>query len=153
MGHTGQTGHFVILRWVADPLLLSAKEGRRVNHRVRTVAQTGKLDGGLLLHGDDSAAAQGTAAATTASAPGNPAGGGGGTTAAAAVVTTTITATSTATTITTTTTTAAAASSAAGTATPCAAPGRRGGQRLPWCAEKSKFTRAWIGLEGWTEWV
>lgn len=87
MGHTGQTRHFVILRRVADPLLLSAKKGCRVNHRVRAVAQTGKLDGGLLLHGNDSAAAQGTAATAATSAPGSPAGGRGGTTPAAPAAT------------------------------------------------------------------
>jgi len=125
MGHTGQTRHFVIFRWIADPLLLSTKEGRRVNHRVRAMAQAGELDGGFLFHGDDSAAAQGAAATATASAPGSPAGGRGRT---AATATITITATSTATTITTTTTTAATASSSA---TPCAVPSRRGGERLP----------------------
>lgn len=77
MGHTGQTRYFVVFGWVADPLLLAAQEGRRVDHRVRTVAQACELDGGLLLHGNDPAAAQRTAAATTASTSGSPAGGRG----------------------------------------------------------------------------
>lgn len=53
MGHTGQTRHFVVLGWIADPLLLTAQEGRRVDHRVRAVAQAGQFDGGLLLHSND----------------------------------------------------------------------------------------------------
>ena len=130
MGHTGQTRHFVVLGWIADPLLLTAQKGRRVDHRVRAVAQAGQFDGGLLLHSNDSTPAEGTG--TAAAATGSRATAGART----APSTTRATTTTGSTTVTTATTASTASAAAtASTTTSRAASGRRGRQRLPWYAK------------------